>query len=384
MSDKEEIQFIEPIQKRKRVSYFNRFFVYLNIVAASALGISYLSPYVSPENFWFLAFFGLAYPILLIINILFLFFWILRWKAPFLISFITIAAGISELKIFAQINLNPIPIELNESNDLIKTMSYNTRLFDLYNWSHNKQTRNKMFDLIKEEAPNIMCLQEFYVDDSKEFATLDTLLKLQDAKNHHVEYTKTLNKDHHWGIATFTSYPIVNKGVVDFIEKNNNICIYTDILIHKDTVRVYNMHLQSIHFRPSDYKFMEDLANDKGTEEIEHTKNIFKLLKRAYAKRAVQVDQINKHIENCIYPIILCGDFNDTPTSYTYHTLIEGLTDSFVESGNGLGRTYIGQFPSLRIDYIFHSNYFKSYDFQTIRQELSDHFPVCCYLKSNK
>ena len=150
-----------------------------------------------------------------------------------------------------------------------------------------------------------------------------------------------------------------------------------------DTVRIYNMHLQSIAFAPNDYKYIEDLQSDVENEDIERSKNILRRLKLAFIKRAKQSELISASISSCHFPIIVCGDFNDTPASYTYHTISQNLNDAFVESGNGLGRSYVGKFPSFRIDYILHSDKFKAHNFKTIREELSDHFPVVTYLEEN-
>lgn len=367
-----------PKEENKQ-SYFNRLVFLINYVPFIALLISYLSPYISPENFWFLAFFGLAYPVLLLINLLFVIYWFITWKRYIFLSLFAIFAGWIHLKTLVQINLSGTPVDTADTS-AIKVLSYNVRLFDLYNWSHNKETRDKIFDLIKEESPNIMCLQEFYADDTKEFNTLDTLVELQDAKNYHVEYSRTLRKVNHWGIATFTNYPIISKGMLTF-QDISSICIYTDVKIKEDTVRIYNMHLQSIHFQPDDYKFVDDLVDDKQTKKLENSKNIMKRLKIAFAKRSVQADAVAEHIRQSPYPVIVCGDFNDTPSSYTYHTISENLNDAFVKSGNGFERTYIGTFPSFRIDYILYNNKFKSYDFHTIKERLSDHLPVSCILE---
>jgi endonuclease/exonuclease/phosphatase family metal-dependent hydrolase len=86
-------------------------------------------------------------------------------------------------------------------------------------------------------------------------------------------------------------------------------------------------------------------------------------------------------IEQSPYPVIICGDFNDTPSSYTYHQLSEGLIDAFKESGNGIGHTYGGALPSFRIDYILHDERFKSTRFNTIRSKFSDHYPITTSLK---
>lgn len=351
-------------------------------MAVAGLLASYLAPYVDPKNFWFVAFFGLAYPVLVIANICFVVYWAVQLKLRCLISLAAILGGWMTLRNFAQVSFEGSPAE-DSTKTRIKVMSYNVRLFDLYNWSNNLQTRDKMFSLIADQAPDIMCLQEFYTSENGKFNNLDTLLKLQKAKCYDAEYTITLRSTDHWGIATFSVYPIVNSGKIVFNTRSNNICIFSDLLIGSDTVRVYNMHLQSIKFGYADYKFIEDLKKNGEAEEFdEKSMNLLRRLKRGFVKRSEQASLVADHIARCPYPVIVCGDFNDTPSSFVYHRIGEGLTDAFVESGNGLGRTYVGEFPSFRIDYILHSPQLKGYNFNTVHERLSDHFPITCTLET--
>ncbi|MES2139134.1 MAG: endonuclease/exonuclease/phosphatase family protein [Bacteroidota bacterium] len=373
---------IQSESKKKKAgrNFFNGIAMFFNHIAAIGLLISYFAPYVSPENFWFLAFFGLAYPVFVILNLLFVIYWAGQLKRRMFYSLIILLGGWSHIWEYGQINFNNTP---DKSKKTIKIMSYNVRLFDLYNWSNKAGTRNKMLELISDESPDIMCLQEFSTGDSTstQFNNLDTLKKIQKAKNSYIEYTSTLRKKNHYGMAIFSVFPVIGNGKIIFDVNSNNVCIYSDIKINKDTVRVYNVHLQSIHLGYDDYKFMDDIMNNKETEELEKSKNILKRIKRAFIKRSIQTELVAEHIAKSPYPVIVCGDFNDPPASYTYHTISNDLEDAFVESGNGFGRTYAGKFPSFRIDYILHSNIYKAYDFRTIREELSDHFPVCCYLE---
>jgi endonuclease/exonuclease/phosphatase family metal-dependent hydrolase len=376
----EEQKNIQKEKKKKKGKryFFNQIAMFCNHLAAIALLISYLAAHVSPQIFWLLAFFGLAYPVLVVINILFIIYWAIQLKRRLLYSLIIILAGFSTLHRSIQVTFNNTP---DKSKKLIKIMSYNVKVFDLYNWSHNIETRNKMFSLIDEESPEIACFQEYYHRDSSKYANTDSIIQLANFKNYHIESTYSDKYHQHFGIATFSSYPIIYKGSIDFGYRSNNVCIYSDLLIGKDTVRVYNMHLQSIAFSPSDYKYIDALQKNVEAEDLEQSKNILKRLKRAFVKRSQQADLIGESIVACRYPVIVCGDFNDTPASYSYNTIAKTLTDAFVESGNGFGRSYVGAFPSFRIDYILHSNQFKAYQFRTIREELSDHFPICCYLE---
>lgn len=296
-----------------------------------------------------------------------------------LFSAVAILLGAKTCLGFIQFDLSHDKI----SNKDIKIMSYNSMLFDLYNWNKNLQSRNIILTSLSEENPDILCLQEFYTSEEKgDFNNIDTVTRLLNAKNHHIEYTTTMRKKDHWGIATFTKFPIIKKGKIEFNTTANNICIYTDVLIKNDTVRIYNMHLQSIRFSKADYKFIDQIKNDTSDtkDEMEKSKNILRRLKKAFIKRAVQADAIANHINHCKYKIIVCGDFNDTPASYVYHTIRGNLKDAFIESGTGFEQTYAGKFPRFRIDYILHSREFISKGYHRLTESQTDHYPIVSYI----
>lgn len=356
----------------------DRIILLLNYIFIVCILISCFSPFVSPQNFTFIAYFGLAFPVLFVINCVLVIYWIARWKKQFVISLVVILAGWPMISDHWTISVNS---GKGSAGNKIKIMSYNVRLFDLYNWPHNTETRNKIFDIVKVVSPDILCFQEFYANELGTFNTLDTLREFQKAKNYHVEYMATASGKHHYGLATFTTYPIVNKGTVDIFTEHMNACIYTDIKIDSDTVRVYNMHLQSVHLSTIYYTD----TNYFETKEVyeQEAGNILKRLFYAFSKRAVQADVIAKHISKCRYPVIVCADLNDTPSSYTYRTIRGKLKDAFTESGNGFGVTYAGKIPFLRIDYILHSAALDGSDFSVIPEKLSDHYPVCCSVIAN-
>ena len=354
----------------KNLSIIDKLIFLLNSVFGILLLVSYLTPFVNPSVFWPIAFFGLAYPILLVINFLFCIYWLASLKRQLLLSVIVIGCGWNQLTNFMQITGS------EKQDDGFKVMSYNVRLFDLYNWSNNKQTRNKIFDLVDDQNADIICIQEFFYSEEKEyFNTLDTLITFQKAKNYHTFYTKSKLK-HNFGIATLTKFPVLNRGKVDLIDAGNNICIYTDVLVENDTIRIYNMHLASVHLAEENYKFIENINNQETEEQIDGSKKIVSLLKEAFIKRSIQADIISKHIKQSQYKVVVCGDFNDTPSSYAYKIISDELCDSFRESGAGIGATYNGSIPIYRIDYILHDRALHSSAFNTISKDLSDHYPI--------
>ncbi len=361
---------------------FNKIVVVLNYIAAFSLLLSILAQYINPAAFWFLSFFGLAFPILMIINALFICYWLVALKWQILISIVMMLIAIPTARKFWVIGSNS-KTEGDKSN-AIKVMSYNVQIFDLYNWTNNKATRNEMFNLLSEQKADILCLQEYYTSEApKNFNNTDTLLQFLPTKYVHTEYTTTLRDKDHWGIATFSKYPIITKGKIIFNTKSNNICIYTDVLLGNDTVRIYNLHFQSVLFGKKDYKFINELADKKfqAEDKLERSQSLLSKLKKAFEKRALQSEMVLRHMAACRYPIILCGDFNDTPASYVYRKMSSKLEDTFIESGSGIGKTFNGNIPALKIDYIFKDSAFISIQTEIINKKLSDHYPIISYLK---
>jgi len=351
-----------------------------NILFSALLLLSYLSVYISPEHFAGFAFLGLIYSFLFLINIFFLIFWIFFRSWFLLISTISILIGWNYILNFIQ------PGNQTEAHytkkPVIKILSYNVRIFNLWEWSPGKDIGVQSFNFIRNSNANIVCLQEFYSMESKGKNAEDSLLQNSGLKNAHISYSVINKKKYNHGIATFSSYPIIFKGNI-VLNENDNFCIYSDIKINEDTLRVYNIHLQSVHFGYDDYQLIENIESGDSIK-VKQIRGVLNKLKRGYQKRAKQSEIIAKHIEKSKYPIVLCGDFNDTPNSYVYHVLTKYLIDSFCESGSGIGSTYIKRFSTFRIDYIMHSDDISSYRFSTPQIELSDHFPVECKIQINK
>ncbi|MGV3538445.1 MAG: endonuclease/exonuclease/phosphatase family protein [Rufibacter sp.] len=361
--------------KKIKRSFLFKVIVFLNSTAAVLLVLSHASSYVSPAIFWPASLAALAFPALLLVNLLFVLYWLLVKSRAIFISLFAILLGFDNLQ--TQVQLNLFQTEVPAGAEKVRVLSFNARLFDLYQWTGNPATRGKIFKMVQDETPDILCFQEFYTSSQKGRNNLDTLTKLQPANNLHVAYTETLRNSDHWGIATFSKFPIVGKGNILFNEQTNNLCIFTDVLIGADTVRVYNVHFQSNRFKREDYEFLGN-PNAKPTndEKILASKNIIRRLQVGAVKRARQVNVVADHIKSSPYPVIVCGDFNDPPASFTYNKISKGLKDAYVESGFGLGNTFNGLFSILRIDYLLHDPRFVGTSYRTIRQNLSDHYPI--------
>ena len=364
---------------KKRLGIFNGLMLIFNLVFILALSLSYLSVHVSPEKSWILPFFGLLYPYLVIINLFMVIYWMIRKRWLFLLSAILLAAGWNHLERTVQIRTKA---NLPANQDHFKVISYNVKNLSNDNVDLvEPEIRNKILGYFDDEDPDILCLQEFLIVHPDPEAFIDSLsLRLDMPYHAYSQYFEKPGKRLD-AIFIFSKFPILNISPVKKDDKHN-YALYTDLLIGKDTVRLFNIHLESIRLKHEDYNFISEL--DLQFEENENIKEgsmrIFRKLKTAFALRADQVDNLSAGIKNSPFPVILCGDFNDTPNSYAYQQLTNGLNDAFMESGRGFGITYIGKLPSYRIDYILYSDYFTSWECHRKLIKYSDHYPLSCFI----
>jgi endonuclease/exonuclease/phosphatase family metal-dependent hydrolase len=352
-----------------------KIFLIVNLAFALLLLLSYLSIYISPENAWIFAFIGFGYPYILLLNVLFVVFWISFRKWYFLLSLVIILTGWGSMKKLFQLRGKKDKVEFRD--DSFKVLSYNVRLFNYYLWERDTSAGQKIMDFIEAEDPSVICFQEF-LTLSKGKITLARIKKeMEELPYSHVYYTHRIAGKSNFGMATFSKYPIVNKGFIKF-ENSLNGSIFSDIIIQHDTLRIYNCHLQSIWLRQDYNAVLDSLISGYDDKRFDEFRYISVKLRDAYIKRAFQAEQLSRHIKESPYPVIICGDFNDTPFSYSYYKVSRNLKDAFMESGSGIGSTYRENFPPIRIDYILHSPSLRSAHFVNKRISWSDHYPVLC------
>jgi len=343
-----------------------------NILFALALLFSYLASFVNPEIFALPSLFGLAYPFLLLINFLFVVLWAstLNWEV--VISIVAILIGLTHFSNFIQFNRTGPSTE-----GAFRVMSYNVRLFN--NYEKNPQySEDVILSFLKEEGADILCLQEVFANEDN--STGERYLK-NELGNGYYSHTKFIGKSpkRRYGIATYSKYKIVNRGEV-FHPNSSSLTIFTDIVIGKDTVRIFNNHLQSFKLKNVERSFIDEIISSDERETIDGVKQLSVNLRKAFIQRANQAILVKQEINKSPYPVIVLGDFNDTPISFAYRKLRKGLNDSFVESGYGAGFTYKGGYPANRIDYVLYNDELESKYFEIKKVKYSDHYPVCSYL----
>ncbi len=168
---------------------------------------------------------------------------------------------------------------------------------------------------------------------------------------------------------------MIHKEMIAFKESLNG-CIFTDLVIRGDTIRIYNCHLQSVRLRKDYNDLLDSLIFNYSEKQLDELKEVSVRMRQAYIQRAEQVDILARHINASPYPVIVCGDFNDTPVSYAYKKISKDLKDAFVIAGNGIGHSFRGNLPYVRIDYILCGDPFKIIDYNTEKVRWSDHYPV--------
>ena len=342
-------------------------FLIINLIVIISLFTAYLSVYISPDKNWIPSFFGLAYSFILIVNLLFIGFWLLFKPRYVLLSLVSIIIGWGFVSRYVQLNEKKI-----EKGD-VKVISYNVKYFIGDENLTQIENANKIVSFLEEQNADIICLQEARLRKNSIFNLQGTVKKLKTIN--HYQYARTSTT---FGSVTMTRFPIINMGEIRF-DESRNMTIFTDVIIQNDTVRIFNVHLQSYQIDPDKYSIIESPGINQ-EEDFKEVREMSYKFKKASQMRAKQVREIRKYIDESPYDVIVCGDFNDTPVSFAYQKLRGDLTDAFISSGEGVGRTYIGKLPSFRIDYVFHSEIFESFNFQTYDFRMSDHLPISCEL----
>lgn len=375
------------MRKKASFSLLNVLILPLNVAAVLLLFAAYLANVVSPEKSVFFAFAGLMYPYLLLVNVLFAVYWAMQRHRLFLMPLLAILIGFPSLMRYYQYggSLDAPP----DGAQALKVMSYNVQLLGRYHTASEEgepadvRDRDAMLQLIAETHPDILCLQEF----SHQQKNFPTITHLRESVPY-MSYTFPdfpASSGYYTGNCILSSYPIVraaNIGQSSVLD--NRSAMYADILVRGDTVRVYNLHLQSVQLQKEDYDFAQRMTTVQETEGdgdfSQDSRRMLQKLRNAYKVRCMQVDSVIRHIEEAPYPVIVCGDFNDTPWSYTYNAFKKQLKDAQMHSGRGRGHTFeLNKVLKFRIDYIFYSKGLENYEHTVIRRKASDHYPIYTY-----
>ncbi len=341
------ISFLRPAKKIEGMVHFlNKLIFFFNLLAAVLLGLSWVLPYLPPHRFPSLALLSLMVPLLILVNLVFLIYWAILLKKRFWLSFVVLLISYFHFHPFYNFSKTS---DLLKSEDSIKIMSYNVRLFNAYEKSVPANVELVMENYLNKINPDVLCIQEYYLRHKVDFSEFP------------YQYVHFKNTKMKLGNAIFSKYPLINKGAFDFKNSSNNT-LYADVVKGKDTLRVYSTHLQSIGILP-EVKFLQESNNTR----------LIRKISAAFKKQEAQIKAILAHKAKTRHPVVICGDFNNTPFSYSYRKLKGEMQDAFLQQGAGLGTTFLfDRFP-LRIDYILVSQDLDVLQFETLQNGFSDH-----------
>jgi endonuclease/exonuclease/phosphatase family metal-dependent hydrolase len=323
---------------------------------------AYLSPYVSPENFWVFSILGLFYPWLVLANILFLIIWAFLRKRYFIYSLAWLILGWGQFTSLVGFKTKG---QYPETDKELRVMTFNCRNLIKPEAGTTRLSEEEITGLINEYQPDLLCFQEFPLPRiAGKYA--DYITRGTECKYYF--------QDQGGQLAIFSKYPISKKRAKYYANHSNGY-LSADITVDDKIYRLFNIHLQSNEVS----KIADKVASEGKIQQKETWLTIRGMIgkyRNSARKRAAQAREISEHIKRSSNPVIICGDFNDVPLSNAYHLLSKGTTDTFKKAGVGIGTTYAGSIPGLRIDYILESAGLKTLTFEIIKVDYSDHYPV--------
>jgi endonuclease/exonuclease/phosphatase family metal-dependent hydrolase len=372
-------------------TFFRRFakriMITLNCLTAIMFLAGCYASWFNPDRFWFIGFFTLASFYLLLVLIFFIVFWLFTKPRLALLGTIVIILAWSPMRNVFRIRTGAdFTMKKNTSN--LRVMSWNVEHFEILKHKTHPEIKHQMLDLINQYQPDVACFQEMVGSDSFPEAInyVPDIAKAINMPYYYYSYNRKLDFDnqHHFGIITFSRYPFVSKHTLSYAPNDyNSIFQYTDIATGTDTFRIFNLHLQSLKFTTQNLQYLDEPTIDEG-KDIQESMSLLKKFKTGFLHREVQSVHVRAAITESPFPAVVCGDFNDVPNSFAYSTIGKGLKNAFTEKGAGVGRTFSGISPTLRIDNIFTDPRFSIEQYTRVDKKMSDHFPIMADVFYNK
>ncbi|MBZ9731395.1 endonuclease/exonuclease/phosphatase family protein [Salegentibacter sp. JZCK2] len=339
----------------KKLGLLDKLIFIFNSLFATALLLSYLLAFIPPKSFPLLSVLSLGVPVLILVNLVFMVYWIIKFKRQFLLSFLILLVGYNYV-----LSLYQFSNDRETSTEDLSIMSYNVRMFNEYNWKDDKSIPKQITDFIQEKDPDILLTQEHTVN----------VTQLKKIYPYYFVHRKGRNSE--FGSAIFSKYPIVERISLDFPHQGNNNAIYTDVVVKEDTLRIFNVHFQSLNIKP-----------DIGSLRRADSKKLLGRIGYGFGLQQEQAEMLMEKVNQTPYKTIIAGDFNNTAFSYIYELINPDgrFKDAFLHSGKGFGKTFEISFFPLRIDFMLLEKEIEIKSFERFEIELSDHYPILTRFK---
>ena len=339
------------------------------LAVAGLLVLSYASIVVNPAKVWLISLTGILFVPLSIVNIILLLWAIKRRSKSFMIPLLALIPAFFFVGRYVQYETEESRMARSEYKEgALKVVSYNVGRFALHEADgvdNSKECADSIFDFIRRQDADIVCLQEFKIKDSRR---IKQYLRKK-MPGFHSEYYVFTSSNGSAGNLTLSRFPVRNRGVIKF-DGGTNLAIFSDYEHAGKVFRVYNCHFESYNISFS------GIARAMMKPDKEVFAETGGKMKRSITRRPKQVNQVFNDIESCPVESFVCGDFNDNPMSYTYSRMMRDRQDTFVEAGDGFGATYSRLWPMLRIDYVLCPKSCTVVTHETPKVKLSDHYPV--------
>lgn len=370
--------------KRRRFSVPDWAMAAISLAVALGVALAWMARWINPATYGFMSGAGLFMPILFVANFLCLLYWIIRWRRGVLIPLPVFVAGLFGMTMFFRPELTRSYGNDGRDRSLVSVTTYNVRGMMRTPESRPGKLRSNMREVVSivdSLKPDILCMQEFQSTALHPRSRFEEALPQYTHKRFNLNI-KSSDGQRGWGNAIYSRLPITGSGHIDFEDSSNSV-LWADISTGRDTVRVFNVHLQTTSIKADDERYIVEGDFIDDTVRTSHFRKIAGNLTRNAVIRARQADIVADSIAASPYRVVVCGDFNDTPVSYAYRKISRGLRDCFREAGRGYGYTYRGFFNMLRIDYVLHSPSIECVEYASPSFSSSDHNPVAVKIRIN-
>ena len=366
--------------------FTKRFIVIANIAVVILFLLACANAFLHPDRWWFISLLGLFFPLLLLLVAGFFIFWLFFNARMSLLSLVAMIIGWQNIHAFFAFSISKNNFADKPANS-IRILTWNVRSWDEFitKKAGISNHRISMMQFVQQQDADVLCFQEFF--EPNNYRGLAQNISYIQEQLHYPYYF--FSRDHRYnnrlesGVIIFSRYPITKTTQIKYDHdpmKSSESLIGADLNVNGKMITVYTTHLQSVLFRSKDFHNVEIIRNVDDSV-LEASKSIAKKLKKAFSLRGNQADLVREQLDQNPYPVIICGDFNDIPNSYTYFHIRGDRQDAFIKKGFGIGRTYINLSPTLRIDYIMADKRFAVLQCSQVKLPYSDHRPVMADLK---